>query len=71
MEQLVKLWGYRKTDIKGAICYVRDYDKYITIVIHKSSVFVSNKVVLRQKDDCENELKALKIGKYELSQVQL
>lgn len=71
MDELVKMWGYKQTTIKGAICYTKEYDKYITIVIHKACVFVSNRVVLRQKEDCQNELKALKQGKYELSQVKL
>lgn len=67
---LVKLWGYEQCEIKGAICYTKPYNNFITIVIHKSCVFVSNKVVFRQKDDIENEMKALKQGKYELSQVK-
>lgn len=71
MDELITQWGYRKETIKGAICYVKDYDKFIKIVIFKSCVLVSNKCVLRQKEDCENELKALKQGKYELSQVKL
>ena len=51
MDELVKMWGYKQTTIKGAICYTKEYDKYITIVIHKACVFVSNRVVLRQKED--------------------
>lgn len=71
MNDLITNWGYKQVDIKGTICYTKEYDKFITIIIHKSCVFVSNKVIFRQKEDCQNEIKALKQGKYELSQVKL
>ena len=63
-------WGYKQGELLGAICYFKEYDKTITIVIHKSCVFVQNKLVLRQEEDLKKEKLALKQGRYELSQVK-